>query len=37
MGAAYPELAAQQARIEAQLLKEEEQFAKTFRARFEIA
>ncbi|MBA4069799.1 MAG: alanine--tRNA ligase, partial [Acinetobacter sp.] len=29
MGAAYPELAAQQARIEAQLLKEEEQFAKT--------
>ncbi len=30
MGAAYPELAAQQARIEAQLLKEEEQFAKTF-------
>ncbi|OTG59161.1 alanine--tRNA ligase [Acinetobacter sp. ANC 3903] len=29
MGAAYPELAANQARIEAQLLKEEEQFAKT--------
>lgn len=29
MGEAYPELAAQQARIEAQLLKEEEQFAKT--------
>ena len=29
MGQAYPELAANQARIEAQLLKEEEQFAKT--------
>ena len=29
MGAAYPELAANQARIEAQLMKEEEQFAKT--------
>ena len=29
MGEAYPELAANQARIEAQLLKEEEQFAKT--------
>ncbi|MBI1453007.1 MULTISPECIES: alanine--tRNA ligase [Acinetobacter] len=29
MGAAYPELAENQARIEAQLLKEEEQFAKT--------
>lgn len=29
MGDAYPELAAQQARIEAALLKEEEQFAKT--------
>ncbi|MEJ2897970.1 alanine--tRNA ligase [Acinetobacter sp. NS-4] len=29
MGAAYPELAVNQARIEAQLLKEEEQFAKT--------
>ncbi|WP_171262985.1 alanine--tRNA ligase [Acinetobacter sp. ANC 4169] len=29
MGAAYPELATNQARIEAQLLKEEEQFAKT--------